>query len=183
MALHIIFVLYNAAHEQIGTYTTALACMHIVADMKHAVSPCYVCVQVMEVGLPGPMDPALIPAGTGPEQAPETAPLLTILTAVLETAQWLKHVQKAVVLVSVSSQLMEACMTLRTTCFHICFCIFVNKCECNCDIIEICMWEDRRHISMLFWTFLSPLKFLTENYNILFFFLFFPPNFLRTSSA
>ena len=63
------------------------------------------CVQVMEVGLPGPMDPALIPVGMGPEQAPETAPLLTILNAVLETAPSLKHVQKAVVLVSIASQL------------------------------------------------------------------------------
>ena len=83
------------------------------------------CVQVMEVGLPGPVDPALIPVGTGPEQAPGTAPLLTILTAVLVTAQWLKHVQKAVVLVSIASQLMEACMTLqlKSTCF-ISVCIF-----------------------------------------------------------
>ena len=43
-------------------------------------------VQVMEVGLPGPMDPALIPVGMGPEQAPETAPLLTILNAVMENS-------------------------------------------------------------------------------------------------
>ena len=57
-----------------------------------------------EVGLPGPMDPALIPVGTGPEQAPETAPLLTILTAALETAQWLKHVGKIVALVRIASQ-------------------------------------------------------------------------------
>ena len=57
-----------------------------------------------EVGLPGPMVPALIPVGTGPEQAPETAPLLTFLTAALETAQWLKHVGKAVALVSIASQ-------------------------------------------------------------------------------
>ena len=69
----------------------------------------------MEVGLPGPMDPALIPVGTGPEQAPGTAPLLTILNAVLVTAQRLKHARKAVVLVSVASPLMEACMTLRST--------------------------------------------------------------------
>ena len=54
--------------------------------------------QVREVGLLGPMDPALIPVGTGLEQAPETAPLLTILTAALVTAPSLKHVQKAVVL-------------------------------------------------------------------------------------
>ena len=71
--------MYNAAHEH---------------------SLCYVYIQVREVGLPGLMDPALIPVVTGPEQAPETAPLLTILTAALETAQWLRHVQKAVVLVS-----------------------------------------------------------------------------------
>ena len=57
-----------------------------------------------EVGLPGPMDPALIPVGTGPEQAPETAPLLTILTAAQETAQWLKHVVKIVALVRIASQ-------------------------------------------------------------------------------
>ena len=62
-------------------------------------------IQVREVGLPGPMDPALVPVGMGPEQAPETAPLLTILTAVMETAPSLKHVQKAVVLVSIASQL------------------------------------------------------------------------------
>ena len=63
------------------------------------------CVQVMEVGLPGPMDPALIPVGTGPEQAPETAPLPIILNAVLVTAPSLKHVQKEVVSVSIASQL------------------------------------------------------------------------------
>ena len=57
-----------------------------------------------EVGLPGSMDPAVIPVGTGPEQAPESAPLLTILTAALETAQWLKHVVKIVALVSIASQ-------------------------------------------------------------------------------
>ena len=57
-----------------------------------------------EVGLPGLMDPALIPVGTGPEQAPETAPLLTILTAAQETAQWLKHVVKIVALVRIASQ-------------------------------------------------------------------------------
>ena len=71
--------MYNAAHEQ---------------------SLCYVYIQVMEVGLPGPVDPALIPVVMGPEQAPGTAPLLTILTAVPVTAPLLKHVQKAVVLVS-----------------------------------------------------------------------------------
>ena len=70
------------------------------------------CVQVREVGLPGPMDPALIPVGTGPEQAPETAPLLTILTAALVTTPSLLHVWKTVVLVSIASQLMEACMRL-----------------------------------------------------------------------
>ena len=43
------------------------------------------CVQVKEVGLPGPMDLALIPVGMGPEQAPETAPLSTILTDALVT--------------------------------------------------------------------------------------------------
>ena len=69
--------MYNAAHEQ---------------------SLCYVYIQVREVGLPGRMDPALIPVGTEPEQASEPAPLLTILTAVLVTAPSLKHVQKAVVL-------------------------------------------------------------------------------------
>ena len=37
------------------------------------------CVHVKEVGVPGPMDPALIPVGTGPEQAPDTAPLSTIV--------------------------------------------------------------------------------------------------------
>ena len=37
--------------------------MHAVAYMKNAISPCYVCVQVREVGLPGPMDPVLIPVG------------------------------------------------------------------------------------------------------------------------
>ena len=84
------------------------------------------CVQVMEVGLPGPVDPALIPVGMGPEQAPGTAPLLTILTAVLVIAQWLKSVQKAVVQVSIASQLMEACMTLRSTCFTTVF-AYLNK--------------------------------------------------------
>ena len=62
------------------------------------------CIQVREVGLPGPLDPALIPVGMGPEQAPGTAPLLTILTAAQETAQWLKHVWKIVALVSIASQ-------------------------------------------------------------------------------
>ena len=57
-----------------------------------------------EVGLPGPMDPAVIPVGTGPEQAPESAPLLTILTAALETVPLLKHVGKAVALVSIACQ-------------------------------------------------------------------------------
>ena len=57
-----------------------------------------------EVGLPGPMVPALIPVGMGLEQAPETAPLLTFLTAALETAQWLKHVVKIVALVRIASQ-------------------------------------------------------------------------------
>ena len=64
--------------------------MHAVAYMKNAISPCYVYIQVREVGLHGPMDPVLIPVGTGPEQAPGTAPLLTILTAVLVTAPSLK---------------------------------------------------------------------------------------------
>jgi len=59
---------------------------------------------VEEVGLPGPLHPALIPVGTGPEQAPETAPLPTILTAALVTAPPLKHVGKAIVLVSIASQ-------------------------------------------------------------------------------
>ena len=58
----------------------------------------------MEVGLPGLLDPALIPVGTGPEQAPGIAPLLTTLTAALETAQWLKHVWKIFALVSIASQ-------------------------------------------------------------------------------
>ena len=53
-----------------------------------------------EVGLPGPMDPAPIPVGRGPEQAPETAPLLTILIAVLEAATSLKHVKNAIAVVS-----------------------------------------------------------------------------------
>ena len=59
------------------------------------------CVQVREVGLPGPMDPALIPVGMVPEQAPGTAPLLTILTAVLETAPSLKHAKNAIAAVSI----------------------------------------------------------------------------------
>ena len=49
--------------------------------------------QVREVGLPGPMDPALINVGKGPEQAPGTAPLLTNLTAVPVTAPSLKPVK------------------------------------------------------------------------------------------
>ena len=57
-------------------------------------------VQVREVGLPGLLDPALIPVGMGPEQAPETAPLPTILTAVLVAAPSMKHVEKAVATVS-----------------------------------------------------------------------------------
>ena len=77
------------------------------------------CIQVREVGLPGPMDPALIPVGTGPEQAPETAPLLTFLNAVLVTPPPLKHVVKIVALVSIASQLVEACMTLRSTCLAV----------------------------------------------------------------
>ena len=76
------------------------------------------CIQVREVGLPGPMDPALIPVGTGPEQAPETAPLLT-LNAVLVTPPPLKHVGQTIVLVSIASQLVEACMTLRSTCLAV----------------------------------------------------------------
>ena len=63
-----------------------------------------------EVGLPGPMDPALIPVGTGPEQAPEAAPLLTILTAVLVIPPSMKHVGQAIVLVSIANQLMVARM-------------------------------------------------------------------------
>ena len=51
--------------------------------------------QVREVGLPGPMDPALIPVGMGPEQAPGTAPLLTFLNAALVTAPSLKPVKNA----------------------------------------------------------------------------------------
>ena len=72
-----------------------------------------------EVGHPGPMDPALIPVGTGPEQAPEAAPLPTILTAVLVTAPPLKHVEQTIVLVSIANQLMVACMTLRNTCLAV----------------------------------------------------------------
>ena len=51
--------------------------------------------QVREAGLPGPMDPALIAVGTGPEQAPGPAPLLTNLNAVLVTAPSLKPVKNA----------------------------------------------------------------------------------------
>ena len=72
-----------------------------------------------EVGLPGPMDPALIPVGTGPEQAPGTAPLLTILNAALETPPPLKHVGQAIVLVSIASQLVAARMTLISTCLAV----------------------------------------------------------------
>ena len=76
--------------------------MHAVAYIKNAISPCYVYIQVREVGLPGPMDPALIPVGMVPEQAPETAPLLTILTAVLETAPSTKHVEIVAATVSIA---------------------------------------------------------------------------------
>ena len=99
--------------------------MHVCWCLCEACNEPVLCVQVREVGLPGPMDPVLIPVGTGPEQAPETAPLPTILTAVLVTAPLLKHVQKVVVSVSIASQHMEACMTLRIKCmFSYLFCIF-----------------------------------------------------------
>ena len=90
--------------------------MHVCWCLCEACNEPVLCVQVREVGLPGPMDPVLIPVGTGPEQAPETAPLPTILTAVLVTAPLLKHVQKVVVSVSIASQHMEACMTSRIKC-------------------------------------------------------------------
>ena len=61
---------------------------------------CFFLIQVREVGLPGLMDPALIPVGMVPEQAPETAPLLTFLIAVQEAAPSLKHAKNAIAAVS-----------------------------------------------------------------------------------
>ena len=61
---------------------------------------CFFLIQVREVGLPGLMDPALIPVGMGPEQALGTAPLLTFLIAVQEAAPSLKHAKNAIAAVS-----------------------------------------------------------------------------------
>ena len=55
-----------------------------------------------EDGLPGPLDPAPIPVGVGPEQAPGTAPLPANLNAALVTALPLKRVEKAVAAVSIA---------------------------------------------------------------------------------
>ena len=57
--------------------------------------------QVREDGLPGTLVPAPIPVGVGPEQAPETAPLPSILNAALVTAPPLKRVEKAIAAVSI----------------------------------------------------------------------------------
>ena len=57
--------------------------------------------QVREDGLPGPLDPAPIPVGVGPEQTPGTAPLPAILNAALVTAPPLKRVEKAIAAVSI----------------------------------------------------------------------------------
>ena len=71
-------------------------------------------IQVREVGLPGLLDLAVIPVGTGREQAPESAPLLTILTAALETVPLLKHVGKAVALVSITCQQLHSYLMFMT---------------------------------------------------------------------
>ena len=47
-----------------------------------------------EVGLSGSLDPAPKAVGVGTEQAPGTAPLLTILNAALVKTPFLKHVRK-----------------------------------------------------------------------------------------
>ena len=57
--------------------------------------------QVREDGLPGPLDPAPVLVGVGLEQAPETAPLPSILNAALVTAPPLKRVEKAIAAVSI----------------------------------------------------------------------------------
>ena len=53
-----------------------------------------------EDGLPGPLDPAPVPVGVGPEQA--TALLPASLNAALVTAPPLKLVEKAVAAVSIA---------------------------------------------------------------------------------
>ena len=58
-------------------------------------------IQVMEVGLSGPLDPAPRPVGTALEQTPESAPLATILIAVLVITPPLKHVTKEIAMVSI----------------------------------------------------------------------------------
>ena len=57
--------------------------------------------QAREVGLPGPLHPAPVPVGVGPEQVPGTAPLPAILNAALVTAPPLKRVEKAIAAVSI----------------------------------------------------------------------------------
>ena len=83
--------------------------------------------QVREVGLPGPLDPAPIPVGVGPEQAPGTAPLTTILNVALVTAPPLKRVGREFAVVSIAiSQLISLAKAYRSTlgfcssCLHIC---------------------------------------------------------------
>ena len=67
--------------------------MHVCWCLCEACNEPVLCVQVREAGLPGPMDPALVTVGTGQEQAPESAPLLTFLNAALVTAPSLKLVK------------------------------------------------------------------------------------------